>query len=122
MAPSGIPSEIIGSPMYVSSGPSKRIPMRSARVSRVQSLLKASHGARREGSDIGGDAPLARYAASRGPDVAMRTAAVNALNMSLLADLAPVDAVRGLGLTALRAFGPLRRAVMREGVAPMLAR
>jgi len=28
----------------------------------------------------------------------MRTAAVNALNMSLLADLAPVDAVRGLGL------------------------
>jgi len=88
----------------------------------VQSLLKASHGARREGSDIGGDAPLARYAASRGADVAMRTAAVNALNMSLLADLAPVDAVRGLGLTALRAFGPLRRAVMREGVAPMLAR
>ena len=88
----------------------------------VQSLLKAAQAARREGSDIGADAPLARYAASRGPDVAMRTAAVNALNMSLLADLAPVDAVRGLGLTALRAFGPLRRAVMREGVAPMLAR
>jgi 2-octaprenyl-6-methoxyphenol hydroxylase len=33
-----------------------------------------------------------------------------------------VDALRGLGLTALRHIGPLRRLVMREGVAPSLGR
>ena len=42
------------------------------------------------------------------------------LNRSLLARFAPIDAARGLGLAALGAIGPLRRMVMREGVAPML--
>ena len=39
---------------------------------------------------------------------------------SLLADLMPVDALRGVGLLAMSAIGPLRRAVMREGVLPRL--
>ncbi|TXM93261.1 ubiquinone biosynthesis protein UbiH, partial [Methylobacterium sp. WL122] len=42
------------------------------------------------------------------------------LNRSLLADLMPVDALRGVGLLAMSAIGPLRRAVMREGVLPRL--
>jgi 2-octaprenyl-6-methoxyphenol hydroxylase len=36
----------------------------------------------------------------------------------LLAALAPVDFLRGAGLAALGAIGPLRRFVMREGVSP----
>jgi 2-octaprenyl-6-methoxyphenol hydroxylase len=88
----------------------------------VQALLRVAQTARREGSDFGAEASLSQFAASRGADIAVRTAAVNALNMSLLADLAPVDALRGLGLTALNTIGPLRRAVMREGVAPFLGR
>jgi 2-octaprenyl-6-methoxyphenol hydroxylase len=34
----------------------------------------------------------------------------------LLADLLPVDFVRNAGLAALRAIGPLRRVLMREGI------
>ena len=88
----------------------------------VEGLLHAAKAARMDGGDIGGEAALARYAASRRPDIALRTMAVDGLNWSLLADFAPVDALRGLGLTALRHVGPLRRLVMREGVAPALAR
>ncbi|MGA2794363.1 MAG: ubiquinone biosynthesis protein UbiH, partial [Roseiarcus sp.] len=74
--------------------------------------------ARAEGRDIGGPETLARYADLRRPDVAFRMGAVDALNRSLLAALAPVDFLRGAGLAALGAIGPLRRFVMREGVSP----
>jgi len=49
-----------------------------------------------------------------------RTVAVDLLNRSLLSDLLAVQGLRGLGLYALDRIGPLRRAVMREGVAPHL--
>ncbi len=49
-----------------------------------------------------------------------RAAAVNALNLSLLAGLAPIDMLRSAGLATLNAIGPLRRFVMREGIAPSL--
>ncbi|MBY0252643.1 MAG: ubiquinone biosynthesis protein UbiH, partial [Methylobacterium organophilum] len=49
-----------------------------------------------------------------------RTAAVDLLNRSLLSDLLPVDALRGLGLLAMTQLGPLRRLVMREGVLPRI--
>jgi 2-octaprenyl-6-methoxyphenol hydroxylase len=52
----------------------------------------------------------------------MRTAVVAGLNQALLSRFAPVDFARGAGLAALGAIGPLRRFVMREGVAPRLAR
>ncbi len=68
--------------------------------------------------DPGSRAALAGFARARRRDAALRTAAVDGLNRSLLADLLPVDALRGLGLLALQAVGPLRRAVMREGVLP----
>ena len=65
---------------------------------------------------------LARYASARRPDIALRIAVVDGLNRALMTRFAPVDFARGLGLAALGAIGPLRRAVMREGVAPMFGR
>ena len=74
--------------------------------------------ARREGSDLGSETMLARYDRLRRPDVASRTAAVDMLNRSLLADFLPAQGLRGLGLYLLDRIGPLRRALMREGVTP----
>ncbi|MGO8800365.1 MAG: FAD-dependent monooxygenase [Roseiarcus sp.] len=81
-------------------------------------LIEAATQARSEGRDIGGPETLSRYADLRRLDVAFRMGAVAALNRSLLAAFAPVDFLRGAGLAALGAIGPLRRFVMREGVAP----
>ena len=74
--------------------------------------------ARRDGGDLGADALLAHYDRLRRPDIATRTAAVDMLNRSLLADFLPAQGLRGLGLYLLDRIGPLRRAMMREGVAP----
>jgi 2-octaprenyl-6-methoxyphenol hydroxylase len=74
--------------------------------------------ARNAGTDIGSDALLARYDALRRPDVTTRRLAVDWLNRSLLTDFLPVQSLRGLGLYALDRIGPLRRLVMREGIAP----
>ena len=81
-------------------------------------LIEAATETRAEGRDVGGAETLRRFAALRRPDVAFRMAAVDGLNRSLLAAFAPADFLRGAGLTALGAIGPLRRFVMREGVAP----
>jgi 2-octaprenyl-6-methoxyphenol hydroxylase len=70
------------------------------------------------GEDPGGTAALARYQASRVSDVRSRVAGVDMLNRSLLSSLLPVDALRGLGLLALANIRPLRKMIMREGVAP----
>jgi 2-octaprenyl-6-methoxyphenol hydroxylase len=47
-----------------------------------------------------------------------RTLAVDWLNRSMLTDFLPVQSLRGVGLYALDRIGPLRRLVMREGIAP----
>ena len=47
--------------------------------------------------------------------------AVDILNRSLLSDLLAIQGLRGLGLYALDRVGVLRRALMREGVAPSAA-
>ena len=88
----------------------------------VKGLVETAREAAAAGEDIGGEAALARYSRSRGPDIATRTSVVDGLNRSLLANFAPIDAARGFGLAALGAIGPLRRFVMREGVAPKLGR
>ena len=74
--------------------------------------------AHRGGDDIGGDAVLAAYDKMRRSDVARRTLAIDLLNRTLLADFLPVQSARGLGLYLLDKIGPLRRAVMREGLSP----
>ncbi len=70
------------------------------------------------GDDPGGDAVLRRYDRARRADIVARTAAVDLLNRSLLSGFLPVQALRGAGLHALKTVGPLRRLIMRFGVAP----
>jgi 2-octaprenyl-6-methoxyphenol hydroxylase len=75
--------------------------------------------ARRHGGDVGAPDLLARYDKLRQTDVKSRTLAVDMLNRSLLSDFLPVQSARGLGLYLIGRVGPLRRAVLREGVAPV---
>jgi 2-octaprenyl-6-methoxyphenol hydroxylase len=82
------------------------------------SLSEIVVAARRDGQDIGAPEVLARYETARRADVAARTLAVDLLNRSLLTDFLPVAGARGLGLYLMERIGPLRRAIMREGVAP----
>jgi len=77
--------------------------------------------ARRDGGDVGADDLTARYDHMRRADVASRTLAVDLLNRSLLSDFLPLQGARGLGLFLMDRIGPLRRAVMRESVAPLAA-
>jgi len=72
----------------------------------------------REHHDIGGAGVLANYDRLRRADVGSRTLAIDLLNRTLLSDFLPVQGARGLGLYLIDRIGPLRRAVMREGVAP----
>jgi 2-octaprenyl-6-methoxyphenol hydroxylase len=76
----------------------------------------------RRDHDIGGDELLAHYDRLRRADVGSRTFAVDLLNRTLLSDFLPAQSMRGLGLYLIDRIGPLRRAVMREGVAPAAAR
>jgi 2-octaprenyl-6-methoxyphenol hydroxylase len=73
------------------------------------------------GGDVGADAVTAEYERRRRTDIGGRILAVDILNRSLLSDLLPVQGLRGLGLYALDRVGILRRALMREGVAPQAA-
>ncbi len=88
----------------------------------VEAIVASAVEARTGGSDIGGREALKSYERARRSDIALRTAAVDGLNRALLTRFAPIDFARGAGLAALGAIGPLRRFVMREGVAPRLAR
>ena len=74
--------------------------------------------AHREGRDIGGNDVLNAYDKMRRADVGSRTLAIDLLNRTLLTDFIPVQGMRGLGLYMLDRIGPLRRAAMREGIAP----
>jgi 2-octaprenyl-6-methoxyphenol hydroxylase len=84
----------------------------------IGELVVAAH---REGGDVGAVDLADRYDGSRRADVTSRTLAVDLLNRSLLSDFLPMQGVRGFGLFLMQRFGPLRRAIMREGVAPAAA-
>ena len=81
----------------------------------IGELAAAAH---RDGRDPGRINLLVRYDRMRRADVGSRTMAVDLLNRSLLSDFLPVQAARGFGLYLLDRIGPLRRIMMREGVAP----
>jgi 2-octaprenyl-6-methoxyphenol hydroxylase len=74
--------------------------------------------AQRDGDDIGGAEVLAAYDKMRRTDVGSRAFAIDLLNRTLLTDFLPVQGMRGIGLYMLDRIGPLRRAAMREGIAP----
>jgi 2-octaprenyl-6-methoxyphenol hydroxylase len=75
----------------------------------------------RAGGDIGAVEATDEYDRRRRADIKSRTVAVDLLNRSLLSDFLAVQGLRGLGLYVIDRIGPLRRAVMREGVAPRAA-
>jgi 2-octaprenyl-6-methoxyphenol hydroxylase len=74
--------------------------------------------ARRQSLDIGSPAVLTRYERQRRADVTSRRIAIDLLNRSLLTDFLPVHGARALSLFLVDRIGPLRRALMREGVSP----
>jgi len=78
--------------------------------------------ARRQNLDAGAPEVVARYETQRRADIASRTMAVDVLNRSLLTDFLPVQGARGLSLFLMDRIGPLRRALMREGVTPSVSR
>jgi 2-octaprenyl-6-methoxyphenol hydroxylase len=84
----------------------------------IAELVVAAHHGR---ADVGASDLLARYDAARRMDVQSRTLAVDFLHRSLLSDFLPLQGARGLALYLLDRIGPLRRAMMREGVAPATA-
>jgi 2-octaprenyl-6-methoxyphenol hydroxylase len=74
--------------------------------------------AQRQNLDLGSPEVLARYNARRRADTMSRTFAVDVLNRSLLTGFIPAQAMRGLSLYLIDRIARLRRALMREGVAP----
>jgi 2-octaprenyl-6-methoxyphenol hydroxylase len=72
----------------------------------------------KQGCDIGGPDTLSAFTRARALDVATRTWSIDILNRSLISGFLPVQLIRGLGLHALKAIGPLRRMAIREGLAP----
>ena len=84
----------------------------------IASLVDALEESRSLGEDIGGAMAMRRYDDSRRADISFRTRSVDILNRSLLADFVPVDFLRTAGIIAFSLIGPLRRAIMREGVMP----
>jgi 2-octaprenyl-6-methoxyphenol hydroxylase len=74
--------------------------------------------ARRAGLDAGAPSVLARYETARRADIVSRTVLIDLLNRSLLAGFVPLHGLRGLSLYLADRIGPLRRALMREGVMP----
>lgn len=85
------------------------------------SIGEIAVAAHRSGSDVGGEDVLSAYEKMRRADVTTRSVAIDMLNRTLLTDFLPVQGLRGLGLYMLEHIGPLRRAVMREGVRPSTA-
>lgn len=74
----------------------------------------------RTAGDAGAPGRLQAYERARRVDVLTRTAAVDALNRTLLTGFLPMQALRGLGLFMLDRVPALRQAIMRHGVAPPL--
>jgi 2-octaprenyl-6-methoxyphenol hydroxylase len=72
----------------------------------------------RAGRDPGGEATLEAYRNARGLDVMTRTVGIDLMSRALLTSLPPLQAARGIVLHGLSALAPLRRAVMRLGLAP----
>ncbi|MBV9287066.1 MAG: FAD-dependent monooxygenase [Hyphomicrobiales bacterium] len=88
----------------------------------VAAIADCAARARAEGRDIGGDDVLREYESRRRADIFLRSAVVHGLNQALITRFGPLDFARAAGLASLGAIGPLRRFVMREGVAPHLMR
>ena len=76
-------------------------------------IVAAAHA---KGEDVGSKQTLAAYEAARVGDVRLRAAVVDALNRSLLADIAPFDAARASVLAGLSFVPPLRQVALKIGL------
>jgi 2-octaprenyl-6-methoxyphenol hydroxylase len=83
----------------------------------IGELVVAAH---RDGHDVGEVSE--HYDRMRRADATSRMLAVDLLNRSLLSDFLPLQSARAAGLFLTDRIGPLRRAIMREGVMPWAAR
>jgi 2-octaprenyl-6-methoxyphenol hydroxylase len=79
-------------------------------------LAECVADARTRGADIAGDDVLQTYHLMRSTDVATRSASIDALNRSLLADMLPVDVLRSLTARLIAGFHPLRQLLMYGGM------
>ncbi|MCP4933653.1 MAG: hypothetical protein GY927_05470 [bacterium] len=71
------------------------------------------------GMDPGGPEVIAKYDELRRSDILSRTFTVDFLNRSLIHGwFPPLQATRTIGVQLLKLIPPLRKAVMREGIAP----
>ncbi len=82
----------------------------------AHTLAEALTAAISAGRDLSDADCLNAWDMERRRDAGLRTVGVDLFNRSLLSDLLPVNAARGLGLAALAQIPPLRRAVMRMGL------
>jgi 2-octaprenyl-6-methoxyphenol hydroxylase len=80
----------------------------------IETLVELVAGRSR---DCGSTAVTESYRRNREPDARLRVEAVRMVNGSLLSDLLPSQLARGAGLFALANLPPLRRLLMREGLA-----
>ncbi|HWK95705.1 MAG TPA: UbiH/UbiF family hydroxylase [Pseudolabrys sp.] len=85
-------------------------------------IAELTADARDDGRDIGGADVLNAYEKARRGDVMSRGMVIDMANRTLLSDFLPLQGLRGIGLFALDKIGTLRRAVMREGIAPRFGR
>jgi 2-octaprenyl-6-methoxyphenol hydroxylase len=84
----------------------------------MANLVEILEDAKRLGHDIGAAPTLSAYSVERRSDISVRTLGIDVLNRSLLTDLVPIDFLRSAGVLAFSLIGPLRRAIMREGILP----
>jgi len=70
------------------------------------------------GEDVGGPEVTRHYHERRKVDVESRIMAVDILNRTLLSTLLPVSLLRGFGMHLIRSFGPLKKALIRQGLEP----
>ena len=84
-------------------------------------IAELAGAAAERGEDVGGGGVMEAYDRARRLDVMSRIGAVDLLNRSLLSGFLPLQAARAAGLVALANAGPLRRFLLREGIAPRIA-
>lgn len=71
-----------------------------------------------EGEDAGGAAVLGAYDRARRADIASRRLVIDMANRSLLSDMLPAQMARAAAMHLIASVPPLRRMMLREGVAP----
>ena len=69
-------------------------------------------------ADAGSDAVMAGYNSARRAEVLFRQNIIDLMNKSLLLGLLPLETGRALSLAALHFVAPLKKFVMRRGLAP----